>query len=155
MLLRIFLSTRGLNADTVATRTSGESFSSGLERLLAMPEKFEATADDFSKFRIVEDKYYHLFKKWQDASANNDLIDDKYKVSRIPENPKVEVKFHEPEMIQTQKEREESAIRLMDAGLMSRQQAIALIYDVGDAKAEEIVEQIDSSDIPPPPAQEG
>jgi len=146
MLVRLFLSGRGISAKTIAAREGGESFSSGLERLLAMLEKFQASADDIDCFRRVEDDYYKLFKKWQNASSNNDLIADEYKVTNIPEDSEVEVSFHEPEMIQTQKEREDSAIALMEAGLMSRKQAIAQIHNITEEAAEEIILQIDSED---------
>ena len=147
LMIRTFLSSRGLNSGTIASRQSGESFSSGLERLLAMLEKFEASADSIDQFKLVEGDYYELFKKWQMASSNNDLLKDEYKVGNISEESEVEIRYHEPEMIQTQKEREDSAIRLLDQGLMSRKQAIAAIYDVTEKKAEEIMADIDEDDF--------
>lgn len=146
MFIRLFLSSRGISTKTIAARESGESFSSGLERLLAMLEKFEASADDISIFRWVEDMYYGLFKKWQTASANNDLIDDKYKVRNIDPESEVEVMYHEPEMIQTQAEIEDSQIKLLEQGLTSRKKAIAAIHGVSEEMAEQFIEEIDESE---------
>ena len=147
LFIRAFLSTRGLNAGTIASRQSGESFSSGLERLLAMLEKFEATSDDLAQFHTVEDKYYHLFKKWQEASASNDLLADDCKIRGLSPESKVEVMYHKPEMIQTQKEIQDSAIALMEAGLMSRKQAIAKIHGITEEAAEEVLADIDADDM--------
>jgi len=143
MFIRLFLSSRGISTKTIASRESGESFSSGLERLLAMLEKFEASADDISLFRWVEDMYYNLFKKWQAVSANNDLLEDKYKVSNIPADSEVEVSFKEPEMIQTQTEIEDSAIKLMEVGLISRKKAISMVHGVSEEMAQELLKEID------------
>lgn len=143
MFIRLFLSSSGVPTKTIASSGSAESYSSGIERLLAMLERFEASADDIDQFRWAESSYYRIFKKWQDASANNDLISEEYKVRGIPQSSKVEVMYHEPEMIQTQSEREESAIKLLEAGLMSRKQAIAQIHNVSEESAAEIIEEID------------
>lgn len=143
MFIRLFLSSQGLSTKTIAARESGESFSSGLERLLAMLEKFEASQDDMDQFRWVEGEYYELFKKWQYASANNDLIYDKFKVRGIPMDSELDVKFHEPEMIQTQSEVEDSSIKLLEAGLITRKKAIARVNGVSEEMAEELMNEID------------
>jgi hypothetical protein len=146
MFIRLFLSSNGISTKTIAAGENGESFSSGLERLLAMLERFEASADDIDHFKWAEDSYYRLFKKWQNASARNDLLEDRYKVRNINSESRVQVTYLEPEMIMTQQEKEESVMRLLEAGLMSRKQALSEIYNVSEQKAEEIIRDIDSSE---------
>ena len=146
MLVNLFLSSRGIDPGAVQTKGGGSTFSSGIERLLSMLQKFEASADDLDQFRMAEQKYYMLMKLWQQASANNDLLDAEYKV-RLPEDSQVSVQFHEPEMIQTQVEREDSQIKLMEAGLTSRKQAIMQIHGVSEEAAEEMIKEIDELEV--------
>lgn len=144
MLLNLFLSSRGIDQGTIKTSGGGSTFSSGIERLLAMLQRFEASSDDLDQFRWAESNYWKLFKKWQAVSANNDLIDDEWKVRAIPEDSSISVRFHEPEMIQTQNEREDSQIKLLEAGLTTRKYAIAAIHGVSEESAEEMMAEIDS-----------
>jgi hypothetical protein len=62
-VLAAFLSSRGLDASTISTQLSSTKFSSGIERLLAMIEQFEASKEDFDLFRSVESQFFNLFKK--------------------------------------------------------------------------------------------
>lgn len=147
MFIRLFLSSRGLSTKTIAAREGVDNFSSGLERLLAMIEKFEASADDISLFRHVEGEYWGLFKKWQDASSGNDLLKEEYKIRGIPEASEIDVTFTEPQMMQMQSEIEDSSIKLLEAGLISRRDAIARVHGVTQEKAEEIMSQINSDEF--------
>jgi len=141
--VRLFLSSRKIETSSIAIKDGGKTFSSGLERLLSMIEKFEASQDDFDVFGGVEQEYYQLFKKWQNASSNNDLLKDEYKVRGIPEASKLNISFYEPQMIQTQTEKEDSAIKLMEAGLISRTEAIMKIRDIPYEEALEKTKEID------------
>jgi hypothetical protein len=143
MLISLFLSSRGIDPATIATKSGAQSFSSGLERLLSMLQKFEASSDDLDVFRSVEQKYYEIFKKWQLASSNNDLIADEFKVRAISDESEINVRFSEPEMIQTQNEREESQIRLLESGLTTRLMAIKEIHGVSEEIAQDILNKIE------------
>jgi len=151
MFLNLFLSSKGIDQGTIKTKEGGSSFSSGIERLLAMLQRFEASSDDIEQFRYAEYRYYELFKKWQLASSNNDLLSEEFKVRGIPDSSEVSVQFEEPEMIQTQTEREDSQIKLLEAGLTTKKAAIAMIHGINDTAAEEMLEQIEKEELPPQP----
>jgi hypothetical protein len=142
MLVSLFLSSRGIDAGSIQTKGSGQTFASGIERLLSMLQKFEASSDDIDQFRMAEKRYFELFKAWQDASKNNDLLAPEWKMT-LPEASEVSVSFHEPEMIQTQTEREDSQIKLLEAGLTSRKYAIMEIHGVTETVAEEMMKEIE------------
>jgi hypothetical protein len=144
MLVSLFLSSQGIDATAIQTKSEGKTFASGIERLLSMIQKFEASLDDFDVFKYVEQRYYELFKKWQLASVNNDLIADEYKVRGIDQDSEVGIKYAEPEMIQTQLEKEDSAIKLLESGLITKKMALAHIHGVSEEAAEEMIKEIEA-----------
>jgi hypothetical protein len=149
--MRLFLTSRGIDPKTVSGKAETQRFSSGIERLLAMIEKFEASKDSIDIFRGVEDKYFELMKKWSNAfqgvtkpnGKTEPLIDD-LRIATIPEDAFVTVQFKGPEIVQTKSEREDSVIKQMQEGLLSRTEAIQEIRGVEEEVAKEIVQKIDS-----------
>jgi len=143
-VLAAFLSSRGLDAATVSTQLSSTKFSSGIERLLAMIEMFEASKEDIDLFKCVENQFFNLFKKW-----NNVYFGTTQKILDfiIPEESQVEVTYQAPVMAMTQTEKTDNIIKRKEAGLMSRVEAIAEDRGISKEQAEYIAEEIDSEDM--------
>jgi hypothetical protein len=55
---------------------------------------------------------------------------------------KLNVNFHKPQMIQTESEKEDSTIKLLDAGLKSKSEAIQDLRGVDENRAKEILKKI-------------
>jgi hypothetical protein len=149
--IRFFLSTQGMDAKTVSGKSDGEKFSSGIERLLAMVEKFEASQDDQDLFRVVEDQVFDLMRDWSNLMLNvpadqGGMREDLGHV-KLDDKIKLNVQFFKPQMLQTETEKEDSVIKLLDAGLLSRNEAIQDLRGVDEDKAQEIIDRIDEGDI--------
>ena len=144
--LRMFLSSRGIDPATISGRGEAKSFSSGVERLLAMLDKFEATRTDFDLFKRVEKQMFMLLKSWsnvfQNVNGEGSLMPE-LKQAIVSDDAMIDIKFNEPMAVQTQAEKEDSVIKLMDQGLMSRKEAIMKLRDVSDDAAETILSEID------------
>lgn len=103
-LLSAFLTSLGVDPNTISFKGEGNSFASGWERLLALIEKFEATKDDFEVFYRVEYELFDLVRAW--IKAANGTTGNKYK-GVISDNAVFEVEFAGPEMTETAKEKDD------------------------------------------------
>ena len=148
-LLRLFLSSRGLDPTTVSGKAEGRTFGSGVERLLAMLDKFEATRADFDLFKNVEKELFEIMVAWsnelQNASGETEL-NEELQGGQIAEDVFVDIKFKEPSATMTDMEKREAIKMDMDAGLMSRLEAIVEMRCVTEQKAMEIIKRIDKED---------
>lgn len=142
-LLSMFLSSRGVDPKAISGNANGQDqYSSGIERLLAMIEKFEATREDYSLFERVEDKLWTIIKAWHNTLRDTDQLDEKYKTQPFPEDSEVQVKFARPEMVTTEKEKLEAIQLKMDLGIISQRMAVKEFHDVDDERVDEIMEEI-------------
>lgn len=143
-VLAAFLSARGLDAQTMSTQLSATKFSSGIERLLAMIEQFEASKEDFDLFQAVESEFFNLFKKWNNTYFGTDkkILD-----FIIPDECELGITFTPPVMAMTQTEKTDNIIKKKEAGLMSRVEAIAEDRGISKEAAEYIAEEIDGEDM--------
>lgn len=137
-----FLSSQGIEAGTVSTTGQSNTFNSGLERLLAMIENFEASQDDLALFSRIEREVFEILRLWVNTAKGNDLLDTKLAFTNISENTYIQVKYDTPEMIQTEKDRVDLAIQQVNAGLMSMKEAIMYIRQVDEQEAEQIMEDL-------------
>jgi hypothetical protein len=115
--------------------------------MLAMLSKFESSADDIALFHSVEDQLFDLMRLWNNElqSASGPLaLDDELRGPVISDGVSLNVKFHKPTMVQSKSEQEDSVIKRMESGLMSRKMAVMDLYEVDEEKADEIIEEIDS-----------
>lgn len=145
-LLRVFLTSIGADPKTVSGSLDAKTFSSGVERLLAMIEKFEASKDDIDLFRWVEERVYEFIKLWNNAYQGTDLFIDELRGPMLPDDSKLSVKFAEPQSIQTQSEVEDSVIKLREKSLMTRQMAVMKIYGVDEDIADKMLAEIDKEE---------
>lgn len=145
--LRMFLTARGTDSQLVTSSQVG-SYNSGFERLLAMVERAEATAEDRVLFSRVEQQYFSLIRDWHNyLMVTSDGLLDENKISMLNMNIEQSVKFHEPMQVMTQNEKESSVEKRLDLGLMSRKSAMIELYGVEEDKALEMIKEIDEDGI--------
>jgi hypothetical protein len=148
--VKMFLSSQGLDASTVSGKGEKRSFASGVDHLLANIDKFQASQQDMSLFRWVETQLFDILRAWsnvlQGVRVGPVALNDSLQGGIIPESVELSIKFEAPHAVRTQTEVEDSVIRLMESGLMSRKQAVARLYEVSEDQAEEIIEEIDGED---------
>jgi len=149
MLLAMGLTSEGLDSSMIATGPNSQgatAYTSGYERLLSQIEEFSASQDDIELFESAEEELFDLLRRWSNALQNVTgplELRPELKNGIVGENVKLNVSFKTPQMIQSQSEKEDSAIKKIEAGLMSRKMAVMDIYDVDKDKAEEIIQEID------------
>ncbi len=144
-LLAQFLSCQGIDPKTVSA-DSGQRFSSGIERLLSMIERFDATRVDFNLFSEVEHKLFHLIHFWHNALQGTGTLDEKYEMPRLRDDVDIAVTFAKPEGAQTMLDKVAMHERLIEQGLGSRVTAIMDMMDMSRSEAEEYIQKIDEDD---------
>ena len=147
-LLSYFLTANGVDPKAVTGTAEGQSFSSGFERMLAMIDRFEASQDDFDLFENVEQKIFKLMVAWNNTLQGTNFFTPQLKGPNIPETVYMEVEFAGPEKIQSTEEKESSIIRRLEAGLISRAEAIAEDRDIELDEAQALIPTIDSEMLP-------
>jgi len=148
MLLANFITSKGLDSKVISSKLQSTSYSSGTERLLAMLDMFEATRSDMDLFSWVEDELFELIKLWSNAMVGTPLQVASFV---IPNDAEVDIDYHCPEMVTTEQEKLTLITTKMDAGLMSRVEAIAELRDVDVEEAAAIAQEIDSGMMAPMP----
>lgn len=145
--LRAFLTSIGLDVSVVSGDSSVQTASSGVEKMLQMIEKFEASQDDISLFRHVEDNSLKvicaLTKAYQGQRVDNiPLLSDKYQIP-LPEEVELSVEFNKPEMKLTYDEKIETATKEIEAGLSSRVHAVMDLKGLTKEQAIEYIKEVD------------
>jgi hypothetical protein len=142
-LLANFLTSRGVSPKVIsAALNASDTYSSGVERLLAMLDKFEATKEDFDLFRSVELKLFNIVKKYMLAFTNTEFLDKKYWLSQSSTNATMNIMFHRPEMIQTEKEKIENLQLKIDMGISDKVLALMDLEGLDQEAAEEKIAKI-------------
>ena len=137
-LLASYLTSKGVSPKTVSTQLNGaEHYSSGIERLLAMIDRFESTKEDFDLFRSVEDKVFNIIKKYQVALSRTEFLDREYWVSESAINTELDVLFHRPEMVQTESEKLANIKTKIEMGISDKALAIAELEETDIDTAEQ------------------
>jgi hypothetical protein len=151
--LNVFLTAEGLDPRTISGKSDGSKYTSGLDRLLAMLDKFEASRDDVDAFYKAEQDVFELVKLWLDAFAGVTVasgqvqpLNEDLRGAQIPDGAYIEVNYAKPKSVQTNQELEESVGRRLELGLISRAEAIMEVRMVGEEAAEEIMKKIDQAD---------
>lgn len=135
VFVKFWLSTKNVDTAAFSGKPESKSFASGVERLLAMLEKFEASADDIDLFRQVEDKYLELVIKWHNALSNTGFLKAGLDKGPLTEGIYLDVKFAEPQAIQTKTEKEDSVIKLKEKGIYDDIQVIMELEEVDEEAA--------------------
>lgn len=143
-ILSMYLSSRGADPKVISGTANGQqAFSSGIERLLSMIDKFEASREDISLFEAVEKKLWQIVKAWHNVLRDTDQLDDKYKTQPFPDDSEVQVMFSSPELVTTEKERLEAIEMKRDLGLISQRMAVKEFHGVDDDMVNEIMAEIE------------
>jgi hypothetical protein len=123
-LLANFLSSKGQDTTLVSGSAQTAKFSSGVERLLSMIDKFEASKADMDVYRRAEMAVYNIIRAWHNKSIGTNLLEKKYVSTTIHEDSEVAPDFAGPEMIQSEEERITNWRSKIEDGLASRVDAI-------------------------------
>lgn len=145
MLLSTFLTAQGVDPNVVSGKGQGKAYTSGIERLLAMIEKFEASKSDMDAFRAAEKKMFEIVKQYLNTYGGTDLLE--YNIGQLPEEAELEIEFAKPEMLLSEKEKLEIIQMKTDLGLMSQVEAIAFDRNLPLDAAEEVLKEIQKQDI--------
>lgn len=142
-LLAAFLSSEGIDLKSVSLDSgASQSYSSAIERLLAMIEQFEATKDDFDLFKVVEHKVHTITTAWLSLLSGTDKLDREYSVSQGIVNSSLTVNFHKPEMIETKSEQLDNAKKRIDLQIADRVSVLADIDGITVDQAEIQIQEI-------------
>lgn len=144
-LLAQFLSCQGIDPKVVSTE-SGSRYSSGIERLLSMIERFDATRVDFSLFQEVENKLYHIIHYWHNALQGTDVLDDKYQMPQLSDDSDISVSFAKPEGAQTMLDKIAFHEKLIGQGLGSRVTAVMDLYGMARDEAQDYIRKVDEDE---------
>lgn len=131
-LLSAFLSSEGVDGAVTLT-SNNDSFNSGWERLLALIEKFNATKEDISIYQEVERQIFFILQKIMEVYANNSpkVLNDDYIVQGL-KDVTISVEHKEPEMIETQAEKETRAYERESKGVASKVDTVMTVYRFKD-----------------------
>ena len=149
-LLRLFLTSRNIDPKSISGKLDGQNFASGVERLLAMIDRFSASQEDLDLFRCAEVEVIDLMRDWSNVmqGVNDDTrLIDELNISRISEAVKLNVKFNGPEAIKTEAEELDIVERRMENGTMSIVGAIERLDEVDKDKAKEMIEEIKAEEL--------
>lgn len=143
-LLTNFLFMRGVDSKKISSTLSGgsASYSSAIERLLAMIEEFEATKEDFDLFRMVEKQVFDIVKKYLVVMSSANVIDSKYRVSNNFINAEYSVTFKTPEMIETKSESLDNSKKKIELGIADATSVLMETENLDEKSAFELVKSI-------------
>jgi len=147
--LSLFLTSEGLSPSVVNSMGKTDGATSGLDRWLKMIEKFEASQDDVELYTKVETDLFEIVKAWNNTFAN--VTEGGFRADLagklIPEDAKLSIKFHKPEMLTSEEEKLNLIQKKLDMGLISQIEAIEMDRGVGRERALELMAEISSSEL--------
>lgn len=147
--LKSFLSSRGLDSSLISGEGDSSGATSGVQKLLEMIDKFDASLEDFSVFRNVENKLCYIISSWikslyaerQDGEL---ILDEKYQVNiSDPKELRCSIEFGKPEMIKTEKEELEIFEKELDLGITSRVHYLMENKGMSKEEAEKRIMEVD------------
>lgn len=147
--LMAFLSSRGLDTSVVSGKLQSNTASSGVEKLLQMVEKFEASQEEISLFENVEMKLVEIISSYIEAlrgeRINGELIlSDIYQIALgSKEELNLSLQFAKPEMIKTEMEMLDVAQKEIEMGLMSRVHVLMQLKKMTKEEAIAHIKEVD------------
>lgn len=136
-LLSAFMTSRGVNPKLVNTKGDTQVYASGFERLLAMLEAFKPSKNDFEVYKDAEQKLFKIVARYLNTYGGSTLLPN-YSAGQINEDAYVELYYHEPQMIQTEREEFDLVRDQVETGFMSEIEAIMRLRKVDKNAAMEI-----------------
>lgn len=143
-LLSMFLSSRGINPKSVSAAGETEKYNSGLDRLLALVEKFEATKSDYERFLDAEHDAFDIIARWHSQATQTDTLAQRFWAPQLSSDASIAVRFEPPSMTQSETEKLDLITRKLEQGLITRAEAVAIDRGITVKEAKELLEQIDA-----------
>jgi hypothetical protein len=151
--LKTFLSSRGLDVSIISGESSMQKASSGVEKMLQMIEKFEASQEDFSLFKGVENELIGITACWI-KSLYGERIDgelilgEDYQINIAdPRDVYANVEFEKPQMIKTEMECLEVAEKEIEMGVSSRVHYLMDHKGMSEDEAIEHIKKVDEYEL--------
>ena len=141
-LLSSFLTSRGVDPKVVNTKGDSTKYSSGIERLLAMVEQFEASEQDSEIFEDAEQKIFKIVVAYLETYGGTPVL-PKYPKVTFSKDAFVDVDFEKPQALQSDAEKLANIQTRLDMGLLSKVEAIAKDRDIDIDQAKIIKKEID------------
>lgn len=145
VLISNFLSSRGLSPATVSGKSQADKFTSGVDRFLALIDRFEATKQDYALFNQVEIKLFEIIKAFLFTYSQTKLLDEKYWVSQLIKNAELKVHFAKPEQTQSDTEKLANIETRMRLGLTDKVTALMQLDGLDKSEAESKLKEIEKS----------
>ena len=140
-LLSMFLSTNSIDPKAVSTTGETTTYSSGLERMLAMIELLSASKEDFDTYKNAEEDIWELVKDWMNILTGTNTLDSKYETGAINPNSELFVKFITPEMVQSESEKLINIEKKIDLGISSSVEGLMDLEGISRDIAEKKIKQ--------------
>lgn len=137
VMLSGFLTSNGIDPKTISMSAESQTFTSGIDRLLALIDKMQASKEDYDTFQWVESRLFDLIRLWLNVLNGTETLEQKYYV-RIPETSQVFAKFHEPEMVQTEMDKIDLYTKKIDIGIAS---PISALMELEELSREDAVKK--------------
>jgi len=144
--INFLLSAEGQDTSSV---TSGQTrqYSSGIDRALALLDRFQASSEDADLFKDVEQKEFDIIRAWNNVLQGTDGLNPDIKGPQLNDRIKVRVKYAPPKAFSSKAEVEASVKNRLEMGMMSEAEAIAELREVSVEQAEFILAQIADSQM--------
>lgn len=140
-LLRYFLVSKSISIKNMMEGVPQAT--SGVEKLLMMIERFEASQDDIDLFRWTEQSVYESMVRWHNVFRDVDQgLNSKVSGPAMPEDSEVQVSFGTPDMVISKKEKLDNIEKKLNLGLMTPVEAISELRDVDEDTADGIHQKI-------------
>tara|TARA_R110002153_G_scaffold176742_1_gene329982 strand:+ start:1417 stop:2868 length:1452 start_codon:yes stop_codon:yes gene_type:complete len=145
-LLSQYLSSKGLDANAITGNASNSAgHASGVSKLLAMVERFEASKDDLARFEQAEKNLFKVVRAWLNDAQ--EVLDEKYTIGNLSDNSSLSVQYKEPTAVMSEVETLDVIERKLDMGLISRVEAIAKDRNITVEQAEEVANGIEETEV--------
>lgn len=144
-LLSQYLSSKGLDANAITGNATSNAQASGVSKLLAMVERFEASKDDLARFEQAEKNLFAVIKEWLNKAQ--EVLDEKYTIATLSESAGVSVLYAEPQAIMSEIETLDVIERKLELGLISTVEAIAKDRNITDEQAQEVLDGIEETQV--------
>lgn len=147
-LLALYLSSRDIDSGEVTMSPSGDRYSSGFERFLAIFETFSASQEDFDIYDEVENEKLKIIRGWINVAKSNDgvLAPEYITTSNLAETKQI-TEFNKPEELKSKKEALEEFGLEKDLGVNSRVKFISKRDKVSEDQARIIIAEIDKDEL--------
>lgn len=142
VLISNFLSSRGLSPATVSGKSQADKFTSGVDRFLAMIDKFEASKQDFALYKSVEMQLFEVIKAYLLRYSNTRLLNKKYYVSQNLKNAYMNISFSKPDEAQSEKEKLDVIQQKLELGLIDDVSALMELEGLTEIEAKEKLDKI-------------